>query len=111
MCGPLRGSSRSALWEIWEGSLEEVTTSKALQVEWEDGCGGEADKGIRAAPRLSLLFESPSLISLRLRHFESTELALVWCILNSMWRSFWAMCRTHHDSIAGLGQPLQAEVT
>lgn len=59
MRGLLRGSSRSALWEIWESSLEEVTTSKALQVEWGVGCGGEADEGARAAPRLSLLFESP----------------------------------------------------
>lgn len=59
MCGLSRGSSRSALWEIWEGSLEEETTSKALQVEWGVEGEGEADQGTRAALRLSLLFEWP----------------------------------------------------
>lgn len=36
MCRPLCGSSGSSRWEIWEGSLEEVTASKALQGKWNE---------------------------------------------------------------------------
>lgn len=73
---PLCGSSRSALCEIWEGSLEEATASKAPQGKWDEEQSREGTRAVCRSKAVSVGVTLPSRVGFETFGVYSTDIDL-----------------------------------